>query len=503
MEKDETKMQGNILSNIITNKNLLVFVSVLGLAFLFLIIQSVTPSPSNPELKFPPNGTLDISYPLTLSWFGENNESVLNKFLISIGSKNPIKIDALTINYQVFLRPEGGNWTKLDPINFTNSYKEIRCPLEKSLNPNTKYYWRIEAKNNRDKTTSGPIWTFTTKSVPRINEFNTSRNQVNLGDSVTLQWNVSNVNTISIRPNVCELQANEKNISIGTKTIPILDDTIYTLVANNFGWKYNESSVTVTIISRKPEIVEFKVEPNRIKSDGDSAVLSWHVNNVDTIRIEPAITSETLKDAGSLQVSPNRNTTYRLIAINDYGTNSSISNLTVLIQKPHLDFWPDKKKITRGESANLNWKISGADPYNTTLNGMRVDMEGSQPISPLSTEKYILMASNEAGTSISEINIEVSQCPVAKIENISENPRVGQGINFKGSAFLCPSSKVKSFNWYANQLLLYSGSPASSNINTSKIREVIENPGEYLIKFTVQDSNDIENTTTRRIYVRP
>jgi hypothetical protein len=63
-----------------------------------------------------------------------------------------------------------------------------------TLNPNTTYYWKIVAKHNCGKSTSGELWSFTT--VPAIPAPPTlsspSNGETGVGLSPTLSWNASN-----------------------------------------------------------------------------------------------------------------------------------------------------------------------------------------------------------------------------------------------------------------------------------------------------------------------
>jgi hypothetical protein len=94
--------------------------------------------PAMPQDPYPADNSTNIAVTVTLQWTAEDAESQNLTFDVYLGTVQEPELAAQAISTQYYT-PEG-------------------------LEPNTKYYWKIVARNQRGVTTTGPLWKFTTRS---------------------------------------------------------------------------------------------------------------------------------------------------------------------------------------------------------------------------------------------------------------------------------------------------------------------------------------------------
>jgi hypothetical protein len=142
------------------------------------------------------------------------------------------------------------------------------------------------------------------------------------------------------------------------------------------------------------EISHFGASPEAIEP-GDSSNLSWIVSGARDITIEPSI--GTVTSNGSLSVSPNQTTTYKLIASGKGG--EKVSTCTVTVKNDSLallvnSFEASPNSIKAGESAVLNWHVAGASNVTIEPDIGVEEPAGTFSVSPEKTTTYKLTASN-------------------------------------------------------------------------------------------------------------
>jgi|GEM_PF-1251314 len=172
-----------------------------------------------------------------------------------------------------------------------------------------------------------------TKILPTIEYFTATPESINLDESSTLSWSVSNATTITIDQGIGTVSAK------GTTEVSPEDTTIYTLTAkNNDGQK--SQSCTVGIALNPPTIEYFTASPTAIILD-DYSTLSWSTTNATTITCSNIFGS--LPATGTMEVRPSETTTYTLTANNSDGQTTS--SCTVEIKK-----WAELEVSTIPES---------------------------------------------------------------------------------------------------------------------------------------------------------
>ncbi|MBI9072600.1 MAG: T9SS type A sorting domain-containing protein [Melioribacteraceae bacterium] len=133
--------------------------------------HTLYPLPAEPKNPSPENEAMDIPGTQSLSWIG----------------------DSYVKNYKLYL----GTDSNLDENNFIkNIYIPIYVPT-KALEPNTTYYWRVDAENATGKTI-GTVWSFSTSdtissATGKALEFDGNNDKVVIENSPSLQVTGTNI----------------------------------------------------------------------------------------------------------------------------------------------------------------------------------------------------------------------------------------------------------------------------------------------------------------------
>jgi hypothetical protein len=182
-------------------------------------------------------------------------------------------------------------------------------------------------------------------------------------------------------------------------------------------------------------ISNFDAGPEIIGSGG-SSVLNWEVSGADNITIEPGIGP--VSPNGSISVSPLETTTYKLIA-NSKG-NEKVALCTVTVnngsQEPLLisSFDASPNTITPGESAILNWHVSGVSNVTIEPDIGVVEPTGTLNVSPTGTTTYKLTASNGEKEDASYCTVAVEE-NAASSQNVSaSNPSTEESLTSQESS---------------------------------------------------------------------
>ncbi len=168
--------------------------------------------------------------------------------------------------------------------------------------------------------TTGPALT---KDPPVIKKFSASSSSINLGEEVTLTWEVDAARTLSIIPVVGGVPS-----SGWKKVIPFATTTYKLTAANTFGTVDKEVEVSVTVSGDgvAPVIRSFTASPISV-SPGGSSSLTWDVRNATRLVIDQNVGEPESKYGQT--VYPDQTTSYTLTAINSYGTDNRTVTVSV------------------------------------------------------------------------------------------------------------------------------------------------------------------------------
>jgi RHS repeat-associated protein len=153
-----------------------------------------------------------------------------------------------------------------------------------------------------------------------------------------------------------------------------------------------------------PPSVHFSADPVSINL-GESSMLFWTTEHAESCVIEPDV--GLVEPEGSLTVSPDRTTTYTMIASGDGGSATDEVTITVNIPPPWVDMTVDPDAILAGESAVLSWTSSHVDACVIHPDVGSVEPTGSTTVSPAETTTYTITATGPGGIASDSATIQV------------------------------------------------------------------------------------------------
>ena len=269
--------------------------------------------------------------------------------------------------------------------------------------------------------------------LPVVYSFQADPGIVNLGENVTLAWNVSDAKAVLINPGGIYFEAGKglsvgDSLLVGSTAVQLANSTNYTLDAwNDFGNTTANTSVIVRggeagsaaagLIAPKtvsaPKIAVFRANPTSVKP-GEAATLVWSVSNAAEVSIT-GIGRVAL--SGSAAVMPSRTTTYVLTARSGSEVSkASVSVAVVLpkISKPAINsFRAQPASIRQGEGSTLSWSVSGASRAVIDPGVGYVAPTGYTQVVPATDTVYTLTAQNSAGitTALAKVSVKARPQP--------------------------------------------------------------------------------------------
>ena len=189
------------------------------------------------------------------------------------------------------------------------------------------------------------------------------------------------------------------------------NNSVLSLTSNstNDGNGYMNLSYTLTVA----EITSFTIDKTSIINNGETATLSWSVVDSESQSIDNGIGAVGV--TGSKTVSPTASTTYTLTAVGLAGNDTASVTLTVyqpVVATLRADGQNTTRSITRGQSAELQWVVSG-DANQASINqGIgNVLLTSVRDVSPTTTTTYTLSASGLGGSDVDDVTVVVNQPP--------------------------------------------------------------------------------------------
>jgi hypothetical protein len=222
--------------------------------------------------------------------------------------------------------------------------------------------------------------------TPVIVAFEANPATITAGDSTILIWNVSGASSVSIDQGIGVLPA------AGSRVVSPTITTVYTLEASTgLGTAYK--SVVVNV-NAAPIIINVDINPPVINSGG-SAALIWNVSGASSVSIDQGIGNVPL--SGNRVISPASTTTYTVTAS---GTGGTASKSAVLVVNPPVvaTFNVNPSTINVGQSATLQWNVTGATSVTIDQGIGTVPPVGSRIVNPYMTTTYNLTASSSCCT---------------------------------------------------------------------------------------------------------
>jgi hypothetical protein len=226
---------------------------------------------------------------------------------------------------------DGDGWTDQQEINAGTD------PYNKDTDGDG--YWDPKDENPLDQNVPE-------EDLPVINYFDVSPININVGESSTLNWAVSDALNVTIDHEIGKVALT------GTRQVSPTKTTTYTLTATNEAGKRDATvEVVIEVPQDKPVIKYFKASPSEIKPD-ESATLSWDVSDATSVTIEPEIGSVAL--TGTRQVSPTETTTYTIKATTEAGSVDATVEVIVEIREDCINFNYQQAEV---QQIKGRWKI--------------------------------------------------------------------------------------------------------------------------------------------------
>ena len=240
-----------------------------------------------------------------------------------------------------------------------------------------------------------------TVEKPKIVKFIAVPDTIESGDSLDLEWEVQNADTVFIDNGVGQVADS------GSLRVAPIESLLYTLTASG-GGDTATANVSVSVTIPQPA-VSLDVSPASIIR-GENTILTWESENAASCSIEPDIGPVDL--AGTLTVAPEFTTTYTVTAL---GLNGELvmDNATVTVAGPPvINVAPELISILQGETAQLSWSVENADEVYIDRGIGIVDLSGSASVIPEHTTTYTIIGKNGYGAASGKIKVKVTGSPL-------------------------------------------------------------------------------------------
>lgn len=261
--------------------------------------------------------------------------------------------------------------------------------------------------------------------------FTASPQSINLGQSVTLNWQATNATSVTITAtagsSIRTLTNSTTQPSGSLKDSPS-STTTYTATATGTHGTSSPQTLTVKVTQPPPAtITQFSANPMFLNA-GQSTTLTWATSNATSITFTPAIPppqdsgdSGPLPTSGSALVPVGATTTYTLTATGPGGT-SAPQKLTITVPFT-LNLTASPATIISGSSATLTWNITGgtatslsvADGSGNSVCNPCALPQGTATVTPSATTTYTATAGVNASTSIQQSATVTVSPPVAGV----------------------------------------------------------------------------------------
>jgi|GEM_PF-3864751 len=251
---------------------------------------------------------------------------------------------------------------------------------------------------------------------PNIRTFASSSgdNMVNVGDVVTITWDVENCQSLSITSNGIS-DASTNLSSSGTMTVRVTgENPEVVLVAHNGSVENTGRLVIHTTPIQQPVINDLNYQALALPLyQGERIVLKWETQHTDAVRVldenrnmifegDPCGSRELVVNSVPMNLI--------LVARNmKYFTEKSLS--IVALQLPSIDKFECSTDLCKqGGNIDFTWETSNTD--RVTLDGRDVPLNGSETLQITTAEKQVVLkASNGTRTTEKVLTVKSQENP--------------------------------------------------------------------------------------------
>jgi hypothetical protein len=267
------------------------------------------------------------------------------------------------------------------------------------------YSFRLTVRNTDGQQASARTRVSTTTPLRvQILFFTANPPTIDAGQPSTLAWNVLNADTVTITPNVGNV-----NPSNGTVAVTPNATTTYTLTARNANGS-DTSTVSVVVRQTQPSFLACTASPMTILQ-GESSTLFFSALNATSVSINNGVGNVGM--SGNVVVTPNSNTNYIITATNQFGsaTCSVAVQVTPGASPRIVRFSATPLSIQAGGTSTLLWLVENADTVTITPGIGNVTPADTRDVQPAQTTQYTLTATNKFGSVSAQTTVTIIPVP--------------------------------------------------------------------------------------------
>lgn len=251
---------------------------------------------------------------------------------------------------------------------------------------------------------------------PKITAFEVNERWIDLNYPTIFSWEASNAETIFIEPEVGEVSG----LSFCESRVQTPGQ--YRLRVKNAS---GEAQAIVSLALPHPEIERFQILQRHVEP-GEPHLLQWVVHNTDDLRLFPLDLD--VSDQTQIEVFPDRDTTYRLVAKNASG--SVEREVSIPLPQPVIhDFSSPNPVSTEGKSITLSWNVAYSHRVEITPQIGVVPPSGSLTFIPSKAfTTFRIKATGHSGVSTSELTVSRFPLPLAELDEQNLFKELNQAV---------------------------------------------------------------------------
>lgn len=242
--------------------------------------------------------------------------------------------------------------------------------------------------------------------------FSANTNTIPSGQSVTLSWNATNSNNVTITASSGSAARTviSSPLPAGTQADKPAQTTTYTAVATGSGGSSSPQTAVVQVVQPvQPQIGTFTASPMTVNS-GQTTTITWTTSDATSVTITPPVPQP--DDTGSLSTSgssvvPVISTT--TFTINASGPGGAATPKSVTVEVPlTLTLNASPSTIITGHSTavTLTWQVTGGTATTLSIDNGVCDPcalpQGTATVTPPSTTTYTAKATAADGSQVTQ-----------------------------------------------------------------------------------------------------
>ena len=264
--------------------------------------------------------------------------------------------------------------------------------------------------------------------APLVVSFVPSTLSVPYDGAVELQWEAVNAKSATLDGAAVPAKSNRR--VTGLKA-----DRSFVLAAVGLDGTRQEKRIDVRVVSPgAPSIIAFAADPDSVLA-GAPATLRWQVQGeVTSLAIQPG--GAVSGASGTLQVRPDRSTSYQLTATGPGGKATATAAVTIRSAAPTITFEARPTSVSCNGTAQLSWNVRDATEVSIDPEPGAVAVNGTARVKPGRERTYTLTARGPGGVAYKETVVGVSyDGPSTGV--ISVNQRLQSGVSLAVAGFPC------------------------------------------------------------------